>query len=125
MEDQFEKRAEDHASIPPPLPPVQEIDAVPPMKPNNWLWQSIVATVLCCLPFGVVAIVYAVRVDSLYFNGQYADAEKAAKRAKVWTLLAFAFGVVYLTVSLVMLYMGVLPSSVEHIIENNASGYNF
>ncbi|MDD3908805.1 MAG: CD225/dispanin family protein, partial [Proteiniphilum sp.] len=82
---------EDQNFTQPPIPPQQEnyADNIPPLKPGNWLWQSILATVFCCIPFGIVGIVYAAKVDSLYFNGMYAESERAAQKAKMWTLIAF------------------------------------
>jgi hypothetical protein len=57
-----------------------------PVRPNipTYLWQSIVATVLCCMPFGVVAIVYAAKVDSLIAVGDYVGAQSASDSAKIW-----------------------------------------
>lgn len=56
------------------------------VRPNipTYLWQSIVATVLCCMPFGVVAIVYAAKVDSLMAVGDYVGAQSASDSAKIW-----------------------------------------
>ncbi len=95
------------------------------MKPNSWLWQSIVATVLCCIPFGIVAIVYAAKVDSNYFNGKYEAAARAARNAKMWTLVAVGVGLLYLIIWTILFATGLLPDAMEQIIENNASGYNF
>lgn len=58
----------------------------------NYLWQSIVATVLCCMPFGVVAIVFAAKVDSLVARGDLAGAQAASQSAKNWTIAAAATG---------------------------------
>lgn len=57
-----------------------------PTRPNipTYLWQSIVATLLCCMPFGVVAIVYAAKVDSLLAVGDYVGAQSASDSAKTW-----------------------------------------
>ncbi len=127
---------EDNNFTPPPVPPVDGLggwqappvrdtsDDIPPLKPNNWLWQSIVATILCCLGFGVVGIIYAAKVDSLYYKGQYEEAERAAKRAKIWTLIAVVVGVVYIAVSLSLYLTGNLEG-LQELIEESASGYNF
>lgn len=132
MEDQIERPQQDQPLMPPPVPPqplppqqVSATDDIPPLKPNNWLWQSIVATVLCCLPFGIAGIIYAVRVDSLYYSGRYEESQQAAGKAKMWTIIAFAVGIVYILVWSVMLYLGTMPEYIEKIIEENASGYNF
>ncbi|WP_411827972.1 CD225/dispanin family protein [Luteolibacter sp. AS25] len=56
----------------------------------NYLWQSIVVTVLCCLPFGVVSIVYAAKVDSLKATGDIVGAQAASKSAKTWAIVGLA-----------------------------------
>jgi len=55
--------------------------------PKNWLIESILVTIFCCLPFGIAGIVYATKVESLYYSGDYAAAEKASKEAKKWTIV--------------------------------------
>lgn len=52
-----------------------------PAKPKDNLVWAILST-FCCTPFGVVAIVHSVKVDSLYHNGNYAEAQKEADIAK-------------------------------------------
>ena len=54
----------------------------------NYLWQSITATVLCCLPFGIVAIVYASKVDKLKAIGDLQNARNASNSAKLWVNLS-------------------------------------
>ena len=68
---------------PAPMNASQMPGAVP-----NYLWQSIVVTVLCCMPFGVVSIVYAAKVDGLVARGDIAGATAASKSAKTWALAA-------------------------------------
>lgn len=64
------------------------INDVRPM-PKNWLVESILVTVLCCLPFGIAGIVSATKVESLYYSGDYEAAEQASKDAKKWTIVGF------------------------------------
>ncbi len=68
-------------------------------KPDNFLIWSILSTVLCCLPTGIVAIVYANKVDSLWHAGNHLEAEEAAKNARLWTLEFFRLLLVLLLVS--------------------------
>lgn len=111
----------------PPPPPVQpsSSDDIPPLKPNNWLWQSIVATILCCLPFGVVGIIYATKVDSLYYKGKYVESERMAQRAKTWTILSVIAALAYLVLWGILFATGNMPDYLKNFIEENASGYNF
>jgi hypothetical protein len=68
----------------------------PPPKamPPTYLWQAIVVTILCCIPFGIPAIVYASRVEKLFILGDYAGAERASSNAKTWALVALIIGAV-------------------------------
>ncbi len=117
----------------PPISPVphayqskeNQYDDIPPLKPNNWLWQSIVATLFCCNVLGIVGIVYAAKVDVLYSNKKYYEAELNSKNARTWTLIAFVIGLISIILSAIMMSTGSMASYLEGIIENNASGYNF
>ena len=64
----------------------------PPMKINNNLILAIVVTVLCCLPFGVVGIVYAAQVNGKAQVGDIAGAQDYARKAKLWSLWGLGIG---------------------------------
>jgi hypothetical protein len=66
----------------------------PPERPNipNYLAQAILVTLCCCIPFGVVAIVYAAQVNSKLQVGDVAGAEAASKQAKMFCWLGFGLG---------------------------------
>lgn len=70
-------------------------------KPKNYLVESILATILCCMPFGIVGIVFASKVNSEYDAGNYEAAEKASKNAKTWTLVSFGVGIVTIVISII------------------------
>ncbi|WP_044397387.1 CD225/dispanin family protein [Lacinutrix sp. Hel_I_90] len=59
-----------------------------PPRPNSYLALAIISTILCCLPVGIVSIVYATKVNSAYEDGNYALAESASKNAKTWGLVS-------------------------------------
>lgn len=63
-------------------------------KPDNFLTWAILTTILCCLPTGIVAIVYANKVDTLWLAGNKDEAFNAAKNAKTWTFVSLGLGVV-------------------------------
>ena len=55
------------------------------MKPDNHMALAIFTTICCCLPLGIVAIIKANSVDSLYIGKQYTAAIMAANEAKKWS----------------------------------------
>jgi hypothetical protein len=57
-------------------------------KPDNNLVYAIISTVLCCLPLGIVSILSATKVDSLWNSGREAEAVAEAKKAKQWAIYA-------------------------------------
>jgi len=61
-------------------------------KPNNFLVFAILSTIFCCLPFGIVSIVYASKVDRLWYAGNYVEAQDAASKARTWFWWSFGIG---------------------------------
>ena len=59
---------------------------------DTWLWQSIVVTVLCCLPLGIVGIVFSSQAQTEISNRNYAVAQQKAKQAKTFTLIGGGIG---------------------------------
>jgi hypothetical protein len=70
------------------IPPVNNFQYPRQGIPNNlrsqYLVKAILATLFCCLPVGIVAIVYAAKVDSLSRSGDIYGAEDAARKANLW-----------------------------------------
>ena len=63
-------------------------------KVPNYLVQAILVTVLCCIPLGIPAIVFAAKVDGLVARGDHAGAREASERAKMWCWISFGCGLV-------------------------------
>ena len=61
---------------------------------NTWLVPAILATVCCCMPFGVVSIVYAVGANTEVSNRNFALAQEKADKAKTWFWVSFICGFV-------------------------------
>lgn len=61
----------------------------------NYLWPSIGATLCCCAPLGIPAIIYASRVDAFVASGDRAAAEEASNKAKMWALVAFGVSILF------------------------------
>lgn len=53
--------------------------------PNNLVW-AILSTLFCCLPLGIVSIVYAAQVDGRRAAGDIAGARESARKAGFWAI---------------------------------------
>lgn len=82
-----------------------ESQATPP--PNYLVW-AIITTILCCLPFGIVSIVYAAQVNSKWVAGDTQGAVQSSKNAKIWALVSFVSGFVGLIIWFILVALGVL-----------------
>lgn len=71
------------------------------VKPNNNLVLAIVSTLLCCLPAGVVSIVYATQVDSKWNAGDRAGAELAAKNSRTWSYVSIGLGLAGIVIAII------------------------
>lgn len=63
-------------------------------RPSNYLGWAIAATILCCMPLGVVAIIYSASVNSKFDRGDIAGAEKASDTAQWLIILSIVLGLV-------------------------------
>jgi len=86
--------------------PQQPYGAQPPMPDTYMVW-AILATLLCCLPFGIVSIVKASQVSSLYNQGRYQEAVAASEAAKKWAIWSAIAGVV---LSIIGFFLGLYSS---------------
>ncbi len=88
----------------PAAAPVAAADAAPASN----LVLSILVTLFCCMPFGVVAIVYSAMAAGRAGAGDYEGALRASAQAKTWIWLALGRG---LAVDLAWLAMFALGST--------------
>lgn len=72
---------------------------------NNLIW-AILCTVMCCMPLGIVSIVKATSVEKLWYQGQHAEAEKAAADAKKWAMWGAGAAIVF-WILYIVLYAGI------------------
>jgi hypothetical protein len=79
-------------------------------KIPNYLVQSILVTLFCCLPFGIAAIVYAAQVNGKLQGGDVQGAMESSRKAKMWCWWSFGIGfaiqAVYLVFHVIALSAG-------------------
>lgn len=71
----------------------QPFGQMPNPRPKNWLVESILVTLFCCLPFGIVGIINAASVNSKYDAGDYAGALNSSQQAGKWTKIGLFVGI--------------------------------
>ncbi|SEP45479.1 CD225/dispanin family protein [Amycolatopsis saalfeldensis] len=78
-----------------------------PPPSNNLVW-AILTTIFCCLPFGIVSIVQAAKVNGLWAQGQGAAAQEAAQSAKKWAIISAVIGVIWIVIAVILSVTGAL-----------------
>ena len=79
-------------------------------KPSNFLVWAILSTIFCCLPFGIVSIVYASKVDGLWYAGKYVEAQNAASKARTWFWWSFGSTLFIWIVYIILICIGAAAS---------------
>ena len=85
-----------------------------PQKPVNWvpyLILSIISTLCCCLPFGVVGIVFSAKINSAMMAGNLEEAQNNAKMARIWIIVSFAIGILTWLIYMALIVTGAVSGS--------------
>ena len=85
-----------------------------PQKPVNWvpyLILSIISTLCCCLPFGVVGIVFSAKINSAMLAGNLEEAQNNAKMARIWIIVSFAICLLTWLIYMVLIVTGAVSGS--------------
>src|SRR6202163_3571434 len=93
-----------------PVVPLQATGVVlpPGTTVQNYLVFAILATVFCCLPTGIPAIVFAAQVNAKLQGGDVAGAQAASKNAKMWCLISVGLGLGFIALYTILIMVGVL-----------------
>lgn len=75
--------------------------------PKNWLVESILVTLFCCLPFGIVGIINAAAVNTKFAAGDYAGAQESSAAAGKWTKIGFFIGIGVGVLYMIAMFLGI------------------
>lgn len=73
--------------------------------PSTYLVWAVIMTVICCLPAGIVAIIFSCQVSSKFYAGDFNGALKASERAQIWIIVSFVLGVMSNTLYLPLMML--------------------
>lgn len=93
--------------------PTIEVEQPQIEKPSNNLVWAILSTIFCCIPFGIVSIVYSCKVNSLAEQGFYDEAKSAARTSRIWAIVA---GVVGFVDYIIFAILGIIYGSYETVV---------
>ena len=74
---------------------------------SNYMVFSVLTTMCCCVPFGIVAIIYSFKVSKLLSLGDITGATEASKKAKLWIIVALIVGIIVGIIYSILAFMGV------------------
>jgi hypothetical protein len=74
-----------------------------PANVSNYLVQSILVTLFCCLPLGIVAIINAAQVNNKLVAGDMAGALVASRKAKMWCWWSLGLSIVFWLIYIVFM----------------------
>lgn len=75
--------------------------------PKTWLTESILVTLFCCLPLGIVGIINASRVESRYRVGDFNGAQQASLEAGRWTKIGFFSAFIIIGLYFLLIFAGI------------------
>lgn len=62
--------------------------------PKTWMFESILITIFCCLPTGIVSLIYSSRVTTYWKKGFYGEAFEASWKAAFWVKLTVVISII-------------------------------
>ena len=89
------------------LQPYFNAVGIRPSRPDSNLVWAILSTILFCLPLGLVGVYYSMKVDPLYLQGKYEEAQAMAKKSMNWSIAGcitgIALAVIYAILSIFLM----------------------
>lgn len=82
--------------------------------PENYLVWSILVTVFCCLPLGIVAIIKSNEVNTFWYQGLHDQARQSAEQAKKWAMWGALSSVIVIVLYFVV-FVGIIGAGLSFL----------
>ena len=73
---------------------------------TSYLAESIIATIFCCMPLGIVSIVFSSIANGMYNSNRLDEAYKKAKLAHTLNLISLLLAIIWVVVYFIVLKKG-------------------
>ncbi|MBD5249760.1 MAG: DUF4339 domain-containing protein [Barnesiella sp.] len=73
--------------------------------PSTYLAFAIIVTICCCIPTGIVAIIYSSKVSQAFYRGEFERAENLSNNALLWCLISLLLGLMCLPLTGMIQYL--------------------
>jgi DNA-directed RNA polymerase subunit RPC12/RpoP len=87
--------------VPPPMTPGGGVATVVP----NHLVKAILVTIFCCLPFGIVSIIFSSQVNSKLALGDVNGAIIVSNKANLWANIGLIIGLAQLVIGAIYFFV--------------------
>ncbi|HYV11397.1 MAG TPA: CD225/dispanin family protein [Pyrinomonadaceae bacterium] len=77
-----------------------------PASVPNYLVPSIIS-LFCCLPLGIVAVIFAARVNGQVQAGDTAGALESSRKAKMFSYIGLILGLIWIAIWIIMTVLGI------------------
>lgn len=98
------------APMPQPMPQMQPMPQPVSDIPTH-IVGAVLVTLFCCLPFGIVSLIFGSKVSGLVAEGRIDEAMNASKKAKNWMIIGMILGIL-------IIFLNILISVVTVIMQN-------
>ncbi|XP_033111621.1 proline rich transmembrane protein 1B-like isoform X2 [Anneissia japonica] len=82
------------------LQPVTQLNIIR-NRPNNYLVLAICVALCCCMPFGIIGIVYSIDSSRKFDRGDVAGSESSANSARGWSISGLVCGIIWITIYII------------------------
>ncbi|MCH5346681.1 MAG: CD225/dispanin family protein, partial [Muribaculaceae bacterium] len=79
------------------------VNKKPANPPSNYLAFSIVVLIFCCLPTGIVALIYSTKVNNAWYGGDHDRARRYSEMAEWWIQITIVLGLIWTAFSVFLI----------------------
>lgn len=117
VEEPVQEECNQECCVAPVIPEEPKSAAVPAEKPNTVLWIVLAAVEIftCCQITGIVSLIFAILGHLAADKGDFANAEKKIKAAKISFWIGFAVGLIVILAYLLIFALGFASGITEEM----------